>query len=90
MTSLTLIVTVLLLIILYPTIGLAMQLTQTFWQLIKETFLEMKPRPAAEKIGHGVAMGIYALCLSVFAIITLPFYIAAYVMDWIGVKIKTA
>ena len=85
-----LIVAVCLLIVLYPTVGLAMQLTQTFWHLIKETFLEMKPRPAAEKVGHGVAIGIYALCLSVFAVVTLPTYIAAWLLDWIGVRIKTA
>gem|GEM_PF-6876726 len=89
-TSLTLILTVCLLILLYPTIGLAMQLTQTFLRLIKETFVEMKPMPAVEKLGHGVAISVYGVCLSLFAVITLPFYIVAYVLDWIGVKIKTA
>ena len=87
-TSLALIIAVCLLILLYPTIGLAMQLTQTFLHLIRETFLEMKPRPAVEKIGHGVAISVYGVCLSLFAVITIPFYVAAFVLDWIGVKIK--
>jgi hypothetical protein len=89
-TSLALILTVCLLILLYPTIGLAMQLTQTFLQLIKETFVEMRPRPAVEKIGHGVAISIYGICLSLFAVISIPFYVAAFLLDWIGVKIKVA
>lgn len=86
-TSLALVLAACLLILLYPTVGLAMQLTQTFLQLIKETFLEMKPQPAVEKIGHGIAISIYGLCWSLFAVISLPFYIAAYLLHWIGVKI---
>jgi hypothetical protein len=89
-TSLALILTLGLLLLLYPTIGLSMQLTQTFLHLIKETFLEMKPKPAVEKLGHGIAIGVYAVCLLVFGVITLPFYVIAYLLEWIGVRIKTA
>lgn len=89
-TSLALILTILLLVLLYPTIGLSMQLAQTFLQLIKETFVEMKPRLAVEKIGHGVAIAVYSVCLVVFGVITLPFYMIAYLLEWIGVRIKTA
>ena len=87
-TSLALIVAICLLVLLYPTIGLSMQLMLTFQQLIKETFLEMKPKPAVEKVGHGVAIGVYAVCLVVFGVIAFPFYVIAYLLEWIGVKIK--
>lgn len=89
-TSLVLLITLCLLIVLYPTIGLSMQLTMTFWHLIKETFLEMKPRPAVEKVGHGVAIGVYSVCLTAFGLITIPFYIIAYLLEWLGLRIKTA
>lgn len=89
-TSLALIITVCLLILLYPTVGLSMQLTQTFLQLIKETFVEMKPRLAVEKVGHGVAITVYAVCLAAVGVVTLPFYLIAYLLEWIGLKIKVA
>ncbi len=90
MTSLALIIAICLLMVLYPTVGLSMQLTQTFLQLIKETFLEMKPRPAVEKVGHGVVIGVYAVCLIVFGVITLPFYLIAYLLEWVGLRINAA
>jgi hypothetical protein len=87
-TSLALLLTLCLLILLYPTIGLSMQLAQSFLQLIKETFLEMKPKPAVEKIGHGVAITVYGVCLAVVGVVTTPFYLIAYLLEWIGLKIK--
>lgn len=89
-TSLALIITLCLLIVMYPTIGLSMQLTLTFWYLIKETFLEMEPKPAVEKVGHGVAIGVYTVCLTAFGLITIPFYVIAYLLEWLGLRIKAA
>lgn len=87
-TSLTLIIVLCLLILLYPTVGLSMQLAQTFLQLIRETFVEMKPKPAVEKVGHGVAISVYAVCLATVGVLTTPFYLVAYLLEWIGLKIK--
>lgn len=82
-TSFALIVAICILSLLYPTIGLFTQLTATFLRLIRETFVEMKPKPPVEKVGHAVAIGVYATCVLVFGVFTLPFYLIGYLLEWL-------
>ena len=78
--SLVFILVILILIFLYPTVGLCIQLARVFGGLIQENIAEMKPKPTVEKIGHAVAIGVYVLFFLLFGIVALPFYIVGWVV----------
>jgi uncharacterized paraquat-inducible protein A len=77
----SLVVFVLVLVVLfalYPTIGLAVHLTLVFSVLIRQSADDMAARPVVEKMGQGVAIGIYAVFYCVFGAVALPFFVLGW------------
>jgi hypothetical protein len=71
---------------LFPTIGLCVHLTGVFAALIRQEAAEMASKPVVEKIGHAVALGIYAICYCAFGMIAFPFF----VLGWLVGKLVDA
>jgi hypothetical protein len=72
------------LIVLYITIGLISQISSIFSYLIQQARQDMRGKPAIEKTGFIVAIGIYFLIWVPLWLIQLPFFVVGWIWELLG------
>lgn len=67
--------------LLYITLGLVAQVSSIFSHLIQQARLEMRGKPAIEKTGYIVAIGIYFAIWAPLWIVQLPFFTLGWLWE---------
>lgn len=74
----------LILVILYSTVGLISQITSIFSYLIQQARHDMRDKPTIEQTGFLVAIGIYFLLWAPLWIVQLPLFLIGWIWQWLG------
>jgi hypothetical protein len=68
--------------VLYPTLGVVIQVARLFLNLASDSYRRMQEVKDFELIGYAVAIGFFLACSAPFLLAALPFLGAALVARW--------
>lgn len=77
-------IVLLILAVLYITVGFVAQVSSIFWRLIRQARHDMQGKPTIEKTGFIVAIGIYSVIWAPLWLIQLPLFIVGWIWERLG------
>jgi hypothetical protein len=77
-------VVLVILALLYITVGLISQVSSIFSYLIQQARQDMRGKPTIEKTGYIVAIGVYFLMWAPLWIVQLPLFIVGWIWEVLG------